>query len=95
MKTQEQLNYEFSTRQLLKMVPGGDNWYVAGNGRLNQVRPGGPNPRQPRPVQQPPPFRPEVPPPVHQVNPPVQQQAAVGAPVQGQAQPANHAVPPQ
>ena len=40
MKTQEQMNYEFATRQLLQMVPGGQGWYVAGNGRLTQVRPG-------------------------------------------------------
>ena len=41
MKSQDQLNYEFATRQMLKMVPGGEGWYVAGNGRLCQVRPGG------------------------------------------------------
>ena len=73
MKTKEELNYEFSTKQLLKMIPGGENWYVAGNGRLNQVRPGGVNQR--RPTQHPPPvFRREVPPPA---------QAAAVAPVQG------------
>ena len=82
MKSQEQLNYEFSTRQLLKMVPGGENWYVAGNGRLNQVRPGGAGPRQqPQGVrpQQVPPFRPNVPPPTLQT--PAPQPTAAPAPV--------------
>ena len=37
MKSQEQMNHEFATRQLLQMVPGGQGWYVAGNGRLSQV----------------------------------------------------------
>ena len=62
MKTQEQMNYEHSTRQLLKMVPGGDSWYVAGNGRLTQTRPapgavhphhGGARGAQQQPLQRP------------------------------------------
>ena len=83
MKNQDQLNFEFSTRQILKMVPGGENWYLAGNGRLNQVRPGGAAPRQQRPHPQPAAaFQPRVPPPGIQelVQPP--------PPAQGPALPA-------
>ena len=80
MKSQDQLNYEFSTRQLLKMVPGGEGWYVAGNGRLNQVRPGGAAPGQQGARPQPAVFQPHVPPP--QVLQAVAPQAA--APMQGQ-----------
>ena len=35
-KTQEQINQEFTNRQLLRMIPGGHNWYIAGNGQLRQ-----------------------------------------------------------
>ena len=42
MKSVEQLNAEFSTRQLLRLIPGAsDQWYVSGNGRLQQNRGGG------------------------------------------------------
>ena len=93
MKTQEQLNYEFSTRQLLRMVPGGDGWYVAGNGRLNQVRPGGAGPRHPGVNQQhPPAFRPNVPPPAPRFpgGPGLQ----TPNPVQQQEQPAQQGATP-
>ena len=33
-KTQEQQNQDFTNRQFLKMIPGGDAWYIAGNGQL-------------------------------------------------------------
>ena len=33
-KTQEQQNQDFTNRQLLKMIPGGEAWYIAGNGQL-------------------------------------------------------------
>ena len=52
------------------MVLGGEGWYVAGNGRLNQVRPGGAAPRQQGARPQPAAFQPHVPP------PPVQQAVA-------------------
>ena len=44
-KTQEQQNQEFTNRQLLKMIPGGNAWYIAGNGQLRQQT-RHPNPRQ-------------------------------------------------
>ena len=33
-KTREQLNQEFTNRQLLRMIPGGENWFVSGTGKL-------------------------------------------------------------
>ena len=33
-KTPQQLNQEFTNRQLLRMIPGGTSWYIAGNGQL-------------------------------------------------------------
>ena len=33
-KTQEQQNQDYTNRQFLKMIPGGDAWYIAGNGQL-------------------------------------------------------------
>ena len=36
MKSQLQMNFENSTRQLLKMVPGGEQWQLAGNGQLRK-----------------------------------------------------------
>ena len=40
MKTQSEMNQDFTNRQLLKMLPGGDKWYIAGNGSLRpQTRP--------------------------------------------------------
>ena len=40
MKTQSEMNQDFTNRTLLKMIPGGDKWYVAGNGSLRpQTRP--------------------------------------------------------
>jgi hypothetical protein len=35
-KTQEQINQEYTNRQLLKMIPGGSAFYIAGNGQLRQ-----------------------------------------------------------
>ena len=35
-KTQDQINQDFTNRQLLKMIPGGNAWYIAGNGQLRQ-----------------------------------------------------------
>ena len=61
------------------MVPGGQGWYVAGNGRLTQARDGGAAPVQRGPGPQPAAFRPQVPPPA------IQPQVGA-APVQGQQQ---------
>ena len=60
------------------MVPGGQGWYVASNGRLTQARAGGAEQGQRGPGPQPPAFHPQVPPPAIQPQ--------VGAPVQGQQQ---------
>ena len=86
MKSQEQMNQEFATRQLLKMVPGGNQWYVAGNGQLKPTRGGvapeggagggaprggarvAPGGEVGRAAQQ---FRPDIPPPQVQGQPPV------------------------
>ena len=40
MKSREQLNQEYNTRQLLRMIPGGDQLYLAASGALRpQTRP--------------------------------------------------------
>ena len=99
MKSQDQLNHEFATRQMLKMVPGGEGWYVAGNGRLCQVRPGGggagrAGQGQQGGGQQQQGGRPQLPPPAQQFNvpPPAPAPAAPVAVGPGQqAQPLNNA----
>jgi hypothetical protein len=52
MRTQSDMNQEWTNRQLLRMIPGGDRYYIAGNGSLRQAqeRPsaaGLPGPRPP------------------------------------------------
>ena len=35
-KPQDQINQEFTNRQFLRMIPGGSEWYIAGNGQLKR-----------------------------------------------------------
>ena len=68
------------------MVPGGDRWYLAGNGRLNQVRPGDAAPGQQGARPHPAVYQPHVPPPHVQ---PQGEVAAAAAAVPGHGQQQN------
>ena len=47
MKTQNQVNQDFFNRQLLKMVPGGEDFYISGTGAiLSKTRPPPPHSHQ-------------------------------------------------
>ena len=61
MKSQAELNQEFFNRQVLKLVPGGERFYIAANGALRpqQPRHAGPQGHPPH-GQRPPPFRPST-----------------------------------
>ena len=62
MKSQAELNQDFFNRQVLKLVPGGDKFYIAANGALRpqQPRHAGPQGNPPH-GQHLPPFRPSSP----------------------------------
>ena len=73
MKTQHEMNQDFFNRQLLRMVQGGNQWYISGNGTMRPVtqQPGrqGPAPYA-QPQGPPATFNPTTLPPSYQTGPP-------------------------